>query len=196
MKHIYISLFIIIFSYKTFADCRLPLVGDIQVAMNIKMTIDKKVGPKRGYTEFMPLTNTWKRSPDDINKLVQFPIVPLYVVIDMMIAPVIPFDNAYKWFVNKGVDAKRAWYEKVSPGWDKKYLTKKGQMLGLILQAYQGKGTLLSKVSKNSGRGLKQTARLIKLHNAVGYKLCRNPQITIKEFTKILKKGSKIQGSY
>ena len=67
----------------------------------------------------------------------------------MMVAPVIPFDNAYKWFVNKGVDAKRAWYEKVSPGWDKKYLTNKGKMLGLILQAYQGKGQLLSKLLDN-----------------------------------------------
>ena len=176
MKKFFFFLLVMIISSKAFTDCRLPLVGDIQVAMNIKMTIDKKVGAKRGYTEFMPLSNQWKRSPDDFKKLAQVPIVPLYVVIDMMVAPIIPFDNAYKWFVNKGVDAKRAWYEKVSPGWDKKYLTEKGQMLGLILQAYQGKGTLLSKVSKSSGRSLKQTARLIKLHNAVGYKLCRNPQ--------------------
>ena len=64
-------------------------------------------------------------------------------------------------------------------------------MLGLILQAYQGKGQLLSKVSKDVGRSVKKTARLIKLHNAVGYKLCRNPQLTIKEFTKILKKNKK-----
>ena len=144
----------------------------------------------------MPLSNQWKRTENELSKLAQVPLVPLYVVIDMMVAPVIPFDNAYSWFVNKGVDAKKAWYEKVSPGWDKTYLTKKGQMLGLILQAYQGKGSILKKVSKNSGRSLKETIRLVKLHNAVGYKLCRNPQITIKEFTQVLKKSNKIQSGY
>ena len=190
-KHIFLSLFIFIFSSKAFSDCRLPLVGDIQVAMSVKIVIDKKVGPKRRYSEFMPVTKQWQRSPDNLSKLAQVPLVPLYVVIDFMVAPVIPFDNAYKFFVNKGIDAKRKWYEKVSPGWNQKYLTQKGQMLGLILQAYQGKGQLLSKVSKDVGRSVKKTARLIKLHNAVGYKLCRNPQLTIKEFTKILKKNKK-----
>ena len=189
MKHIFLPLLIIIFSAKAYSDCRLPLVGEIQVAMNVKIVIDKKVGPKRRYSEFMPVTKQWQRSPDSLGKLAQTPLIPLYVVIDFMVAPVIPFDNAYKWFVNKGIDAKRKWYEKVSPGWDEKYLRNKGQMLGLILQAHQGKGQLLSKVSKDVGRSVKKTARLIKLHNSVGYKLCRNPQITVKEFTKILKKG-------
>ena len=176
-------------SLNSYSDCRLPLVGDIQIAMNLKIKLDKKIGKERGYAQFMALSDNWKNSKDGLTKLAQIPIVPLYVVIDMMVAPIIPFDNAYSWFVNKGVKARKAWYKKVSPGWDKDYISSKGRMLGLILEAYQGKGQLLSKVSKKAGRSVKKTARLIKLHNAIGYKLCRSPQISVDDFTKILKKG-------
>ena len=176
-------------SLNSYSDCRLPLVGDIQIAMNLKIKLDEKIGKERGYAQFMALSDNWKNSKDGFAKIAQIPIVPLYVVIDMMVAPIIPFDNAYSWFVNKGVKARKAWYKKVSPGWDKDYISNKGRMLGLILEAYQGKGQLLSKVSKKAGRSVKKTARLIKLHNAVGYKLCRNPQISVDDFTKTLKKG-------
>ena len=189
MKKSILLAMLFVLSFKAYSDCRLPLVGDIQVAMNLRITLDKKIGTERRYSEFMPLSKAFQRSPDSLKKLAQIPIVPLYVVIDMMVAPIIPFDNAYKWFVNRGIKAKRTWYEKVSPGWDKNYISSKGKMLGLILESYQGKGKLLSKVSKQAGRSVKETARLVKLHNAVGYKLCRNPQISIKDFSKILKKG-------
>ncbi len=180
---------VFILSFKTYADCRLPLLGDIQVAMSLRVKLDKKIGKERKYTEFMPTTKVWERTENELSKVLQIPLVPLYVAIDFMVAPIIPFDNAYSWFVNRGVAVRKAWYEKVSPGWDKNYIKSKGRMLGLILEAYQGKGSLLSKVSKNAGRSLKETKRFVKLHNAVGFKLCRNPQLSIDDFTKILKKG-------
>ena len=191
MKKITFMAMLFVLSFKAYSDCRLPLVGDIQVAMNLRIGIDEKIGKKRRYAEFMAVTENWKKTKNELSKLAQVPLVPLYVVIDMMVAPIIPFDNAYSWLVNKGVDARKAWYEKVSPGWDKNYIKSKGQMLGLILEAYQGKGELLSKVSKKAGRSVKDSIRLIKLHNAVGFKLCRNPQISVDDFTKILKKGKK-----
>jgi len=191
MKQLLLLSFLFILSFKSYADCRLPLVGDIQVAMSLRIKLDEKIGKKRGYTEFMPLSTKWKKTDNELSKLAQVPLVPLYVVVDMMIAPIIPFDNAYSWFVNKGVDARKAWYEKVSPGWDKEHIKNKGQMLALISESMQGGGDFLSKVSKLAGRSVKETRRLVKLHNAGGYRLCRNPQLTIPDFVKILKKGKK-----
>jgi hypothetical protein len=189
MKKMMFVFIVFIMSSNIYADCRLPLVGDIQVAMNLRIRLDEKIGKKRKYSEFMAMSENWKSTENQLSKLVQVPLVPLYVVIDMMVAPIIPFDNAYSWFVNKGVETRKAWYEKVSPGWDKKHIENKGRMLALILQAYQGKGSFLSKISKKAGRSVKETVRLVKLHNAVGFKLCRDPQLSLDDFSKILKKN-------
>ena len=47
MKKVILTLTFLVFCSKVFADCRLPLVGDIQVAMNLRVTLDEKIGKEK-----------------------------------------------------------------------------------------------------------------------------------------------------
>ena len=44
MKKITFMAMLFVLSFKAYSDCRLPLVGDIQVAMNLRIGIDEKSG--------------------------------------------------------------------------------------------------------------------------------------------------------
>jgi len=77
---------------------------------NLPATVEDKVGRKMRYSKLMGITTAWENEPNELKKIIQIPLVPLYVIIDLVSAPLLPFINAYELFHNTGVDARRAWY--------------------------------------------------------------------------------------
>ena len=60
---------------------------------------------KMGYSQFMTLTKKWENEPNKFVKLIQLPLAPAYVLIDMALAPLVPLANVYEFFYNRSVDA-------------------------------------------------------------------------------------------
>ena len=75
-----------------------------------RATVEDKVGRKMRYSKLMGITTAWENEPSELKKIIQIPLVPLYVIIDLVSAPLLPLINAYELFHNTGVDARRAWY--------------------------------------------------------------------------------------
>lgn len=60
---------------------------------------------KMGYSQFMTLTKKWENEPNKFLKVIQLPLAPAYVLLDIAMAPLVPLANVYEFFYNRSVDA-------------------------------------------------------------------------------------------
>lgn len=60
---------------------------------------------KKGYSQFMTFTKKWENEPNKFVKLIQLPLAPAYVLLDIALAPLVPVANVYEFFYNRSVDA-------------------------------------------------------------------------------------------
>ncbi len=166
----------LIFSYvpASFADCRFPLITDLSVSLNARLSVDKKVGKKEDYIGAFPFTRLWQNEDNALVKVIQVPVVPLYVALDFLTLPISGVENGQTWFKNRGVDIK-SWWFKDSGKFTQAETRKKAQMLKVILESYRGQGPLLKKVSKSIGKSVKETRIKIKMKNLMGFHLCKKP---------------------
>jgi len=61
---------------------------------------------KLGYSKFMGITRKWEKEPNELKKVIQIPLVPLFVMLDLVSVPLLPFVNAYEFFYNRSIDAE------------------------------------------------------------------------------------------
>ena len=61
---------------------------------------------KMEYAQFMPFTRKWENEPNKLIKLIQLPLAPAYVLLDVALAPLVPVSNVYTFFYNRSVDAQ------------------------------------------------------------------------------------------
>ncbi len=103
------------------ASCNPAPLAKSASAPNLGTSLDSYEGPssaasaeespkpvklkKMGYSQFMTLTKKWENEPNKFLKVIQLPLAPAYVILDMAMAPLVPLANIYEFFYNRRVDA-------------------------------------------------------------------------------------------
>ena len=60
------------------------------------------------YSKLMGITRKWENEASPLKKFVQVPLVPLYVMLDLATAPLVPFANVYEFIHNQRVNVTNA----------------------------------------------------------------------------------------